>query len=70
MLNMPTKDLKLKLIFEKFSKLNKIKRMSKYFSYLKIRGLFLLKLRAKIRPRISSRKLPVEWLKKIGGDVA
>ncbi len=70
MLNMPTKDLKLQLIFNKFNKLNKIKGKNKYFSFLKIRGLFLLKLREKIRPRISSRKLPVEWIKKIGGDVA
>ena len=70
MLNMPTKDLKFQKIFMKFNKLNKLKGKSKYISYLKIRGLFLLKLRAKIRPRISSRKLPVEWIKKIGGDVA
>lgn len=70
MLNMPTKDLKLQLIFKKFNKLNKIEGKSKYFFYLKIRGLFLLKLKAKISSRISSRKLPVEWIKKIGGDVA
>lgn len=70
MLNMPTKDLKLKEIFNKFNMLKKNRGGYKYLSYLKYRDLVLLKLRAKIRPRISSRKLPVEWLKKIGGDVA
>ena len=69
MLTMPTKDIKLQKIFKKF-KMLKMTGGYKYLSYLKLRGLVLLKLRARIRPRISSRNLPIEWIKKIGGDVA
>lgn len=69
MLTMPTKDIKLQKIFKKF-KMLKMTGGGKYLSYLKLRGLVLLKLRARIRPRISSRNLPIEWIKKIGGDVA
>lgn len=73
-LTLPSKDKKLQKIYHKFCKLNlnwKNLERNKYrfFYYLLINGLVLLKIRKRINSRISSCKLPTAWLKKIGGEV-
>ena len=70
-LTLSSKDIKLQKIYHKFCKLNlNWKNLEsnkfRFFYYCMIKGLFLLKIWKRLKRRISSSKLPIKWIKKIG----